>query len=173
MADNNSSDGMGWIFAIALGGYLAYLTWWKEPEVAKPAPLSEAALYDSYPSNPLITLEDGTEWSMVWKKLKGPREARLAWVRENHSKNKKRDARETLALYKINCATTGYVTLSVVEYDKDGKVLRDFDNFTDKDSYPVPESRIEVITDAACLPQFDNLGEAPKSATDKDDLPPN
>lgn len=167
MENGNSGDGLGWLVAIALGGYLAYVTWWKEPEVAKPAPLNEAALYASYPSNPLMTLENGTEWSMVWGKLKGPREARLAWVRQNHSKNKERDARETLALYKINCTTTGYVTLSVVDYDKDGKVLRDFDSFTDKDSYPVPGSQIEVITDAACLPQFDNLGAKPKASPDQ------
>lgn len=167
MADDNSSDGLGWLIAIGLGCYLAYVTWWKEPEAPKPATLTEAARYASYPSNPLITLENGTDWSMVWGKLKGPREARLAWVRQNHSKNKERDARETLALYKINCATTGYVTLSIVDYDKGGEVLRDFDNFTDKDSYPVPGSQIEVVTDAACLPQFDNLGEKPKVAPDQ------
>ena len=40
MADNNSSDGMGWLVAFALGGYLAYVTWWKEPEVATPRPIA-------------------------------------------------------------------------------------------------------------------------------------
>lgn len=173
MAENNSSDGMGWLVAIALGGYLAYLTWWKEPEVATPAPLNEAARFANLPDGPLTTLSNGTEWRMIWGKLKGPREARLAWVREDHTKNKERDARETLSLFKINCTTTGYVTLSVIDYDKDGKMLRSFDDFSVKEAYPVPGSQIETVTDAACLPQFDSLGEAPKSATDKDDLPPN
>lgn len=173
MADNNSSDGIGWLVAIALGGYLAYLTWWKEPEAATPAPINEAARPATYPDGPLTTLSNGTEWRMIWGKLKGPREARLAWVREDHTNNKERDARETLSLFKINCTTTGFVTLSVIDYDKDGKPIRDFDDFSDKDSYPVPGSQIETVTDAACLPQFDSLGETPKAAPNSNDLPPN
>lgn len=167
MADNNSSDGMGWLVAFALGGYLAYVTWWKEPEVATPKPVDLAQHIEKYPTGPLAVLSNGTEWRMVWSNLKGPRNARLAWVREDHSNNKERDARETLTLFKINCETTGYVTLSVIDYDKDGKPIRDFDNFTDKDSYPAPGSQIESVTNAACLPQFDNLANEPYVAPDK------
>lgn len=157
MADDNSSDGMGWLVAVALGGYLAYTTWWKEPDDPTPEPLNAAAAVVSYPPGPLATLDNGTVWRMVWSSIKGPREARLAWVREDHSKNKGRDARESLTLYKINCNTTGLVTLSIIDYDKNGKPLRDFDDFTKEESYPPPGTVIENVVEGACLPQFDKI----------------
>lgn len=153
---NDSDSGLGWLVAIGLGAYLAYSHWWKEPDTPqKQGPIKTADI--SYPTGALAVLDNGTEWRMVWTKLKGPRDNRLAWVREDHSNNKKRKARETLALYKIDCNTTGYVTLSIVDYDKEGKVIETWNEFTDKPSFPPPGSIIENVVEGACLPQFGNI----------------
>ena len=157
MASDSSDDGLGWLVAIGLGCYLAYITWWKDPEPPKTAPISVTESVARVPIGPLVTLSNGTEWRMVWGKLKGPRNARLAWVREDHTNNKQRIERESLTLYKINCETTGYVTLSVIDYDKSGKVLKQFDQFSKEDSYPPPGSIIENAIEGACLPQYDKL----------------
>lgn len=157
MADDNSSDGVGWLVAIALVGYLAYVTWWKEPEAPKVANTIPIQRASNLPPGPPITLSNGTVWTIVWDDLKGPKTARLAWVREDHSNNKKRDARKSKALYKIDCTTTGYVTLTVIDYDKDGQVIRSISDFSDEQSYPPPDSIIENVVERACLPEFDNI----------------
>lgn len=157
MANGSSDEGLGWLVAFGLGCYIAYTHWWKTPEPPKTPVPNAAQLVASYPTAPLATLENGTVWRMVWTSLKGPPTARLAWVRQDHSENKTRDARETMALYKINCTTSGYLTLSVVDYNKDGKVIKDLDEFTTKESYAVPFSNISGVVDNACLPQFDKL----------------
>lgn len=151
-----SDDGVWvWIFLAGLGVWFAYDKWWKEDVAAPPAPLYKP--YEPYPDGPLATLPDGTVWRMVWGKVKGPREARLAWVRSDHTKNKKVAARETMTLYTINCDTTGYRTLSIVDYDGAGKVLKSWGEsvFTKDVSYPPPESYIENVVEGACLPRFD------------------
>jgi hypothetical protein len=157
MANGSSDDGLGWLVAFGLGCYIAYTQWWKTPEPPKTPVPNAAQLVASYPLGPLVTLENGTVWNMVWTSLKGPPTARLAWVRQDHSENKTRDERETMTLYKINCTTSGFVTLSIIDYDKDGNVIDDWGQFTKEESFAVPSSNLDSVVSAACLPQFDKL----------------
>lgn len=138
----------------ALLAYLAYDKWLADD----PPPKPPIPFYEPFPEGPLAELENGTVWRMAWGTVKGPRTARLAWVRADHSKNKEQKARETLTLYQINCDTTGYRTLTVVDYDKDGKVLQKWGEATfSKDfDYGPPGSNISYVTDGACLPRFDS-----------------
>lgn len=152
MSNDQSSDGLGWLIAIGLGCYIAYTHWWKTPEPAiPPAPIVSTGVS----SGPVATLSNGTVWRMVWDSIKGPRTARLAWVREDHSKNKTLKARETLSLFKIDCTTSGYVTLSVIDYDKDGKVIENRSDFSKEETYAPPFTYIDNVVKAACRPQFD------------------
>ena len=93
---------------------------------------------------------------MVWDRVSGPRDKRLAWVRADHSKNKKVKARQTLTLFTINCDTSGYRTLSVVDYDKEGKLLEQWGEktFGEDYSYAPPGSNIEHVVQGACLSRF-------------------
>lgn len=138
----------------ALLAYLAYDKWLADD----PPPKPPIPFYEPFPEGPLAELDDGSVWRMAWTTVKGPRTARLAWVRADHSKNKDRKARETLTLFLINCETTGYRTLTIVDYDKDGKVLGRWgeSTFAKDFDYGPPGSNISYVIDGACLPRFDN-----------------
>lgn len=137
----------------ALLAWFAYDKWWTEDASKEELPKIEQA----YPEGPLAELSDGTVWRMAWGRIKGPRTARTAWVRADHSRNKSRKERETFTLFLIDCETSGYRTLSVVDYDKNGKVIRSLgERYFGKDfDYAPPGSNIESVVDGACLPQFD------------------
>lgn len=152
MADSRDA----WIFwaaVFALAGYGGYKLITEKPQKVAPAPF-----YDPYPKGPIAEISDGTVWNMVWASVKGPRTRRLAWVRADHAKNRDRKERETLTLYQVNCETTGFRTLTVINYSKDGKVLdRWGEDVFDKDfEYAPPGSIIENVVDGACLPRFDS-----------------
>lgn len=153
-----ASDG-DWFWPLAgaaLLAWFAYDKWWREEAPPKPP----IPIYEAYPEGPIAELDDGSVWRMAWGSVKGPRTARLAWVRADHSKNKKLIPRETLTLYQINCETTGYRTLNIVDYDKDGNVLNKWgeDTFGKGFDYGPPGSNISYVIHAACLPRFDTKG---------------
>lgn len=156
MADKNDGEWFVWLFFGGLLVWLAYDKWWKDDEPPRP-PAPVYSSQPAYPDGPLASLDNGTVWRMVWGSVKGPRDARLAWVRADHSKNKSVTARETMTLYTVNCETTGFRALSIVEYDKDGKVLGQWgDEILSKDyDYAPPGSYIENVVEGACLPRFD------------------
>lgn len=105
----------------------------------------------------LTELKDGSVWHLDADTVKGPRTKRLAWVVEDHSKNKKVKANRTLTFYTIDCETTGYMTNTVVEYAKDGAVLGSWPAsvFSKEPSYPPPGSNIGEVVGKACDWQFD------------------
>lgn len=154
-----ASDG-DWFWPLAgaaLLAWFAYDKWWKAPDAPPHPPLPIPSPSDPYPEGPLATLNDGTVWRMVWSKVHGPRDKRLAWVRADYSKNAKVKAREQLTLFTINCETSGYRTLSVVAYNKDGEVLNSWNEsvFGKEYSYAPPGSNIDAVVEAACLSRFD------------------
>jgi len=161
---SSSDDSLGWVLFGLLALWVGYDKWWS----ADAKPLPPAPVYvppDTFPEGPITELRDGSVWRMVWGDLKGPRTARLAWVRADHTKNKNRKESETLTLYTINCDTTAFRTLSVVDYDKKGEVVDSWGDgtFSKANEYPVPGSNIDLVVDAACLPRFDKLGSAAPS----------
>ena len=158
---SNSDDG-SWLLVIGLGVavYFGYQWWNKEPEpprleiVPQPTP---SPLPRPTGLIPLISVKEGTIWSLNADSVKGDWQHRLAWVHEDHSKDKSRTANYSETFYSANCDTTSYAALQVVEYDKNGKVIKSFD-YDDKPNwpYPPPNSNIETLIAAICTPSYDS-----------------
>lgn len=160
-----------WIVGIVLlaGGWWAY----EHYEIREREPEPEAIAAPLRPFRPtglieIGELDGGTIWRLDADSVTGPRAARQAWVIANHAKNSGVVARESKILYRINCDTTAYRTLSSVDYDKDGKVIGSWgeETFGDKDDYPPPQSYIAHVVDEACDEAFDD--DAPTASA----LPP-
>jgi len=128
----------------------------KPPKV--PVPL--ASLPAIQPMRPTgyieaVTLENGTIWKLDADNTKGPRKERLAWVFEDYSKVKTARQRDGRTLYRLDCETGHYDTLSTVNYDAKGKVLNRWKQADlNSDGYAVPHSNMDAIVRAACLPAF-------------------
>lgn len=110
----------------------------------------------------VTSLEDGTIWRLDADSVIGPRRARQFWIKADHSKSKTITARETQTYYRVNCDTTGIRTLKVVEYDKDGKVLRMFNEsvFGKEDDYMPPESILASAIRTGCDRAYDTAESA-------------
>lgn len=157
------SDDLGcaWFFigAAALG------LWWgaqhykiveKNPSVPTPLP-SIPALQPARPSGYIdaAALENGTIWKLDADNTKGPRKERLAWVLEDYSNVKTVRQRIARTLYRLDCETGHYVTLSSVYYDAKGKVLERWKEAELKsDGYAVPNSNMDGIVREACVSAF-------------------
>lgn len=127
---------------------------------AKPLPIETVAtpIAPQRPTGllPVTTLDTGTIRRLDADTLRGPKQARLAWIIANHSGDRNVSKRETKTLYRIDCNTTAYQTPQEVEYDSKGKVLR---RWTEADlgkdvSYPPPQSNIAAVVDNACSDAF-------------------
>lgn len=151
---SNNDEWTGALVALALiGGAYWYFT---KDEELEPAPASPA-LMRPYTDAWITETSDKSVWWLESRSVKGPQEKRIAWMREDHSKNKKRKERETKTLYEVNCATTGYRTLTVIDYDKDGNVLNKWDDsaFSDDFSYSPRATNIGGFIESVCSPVFD------------------
>lgn len=114
------------------------------------------------PPRPVGRIEVGTlpnkdVWRLLADDVTGPRDARQIWISQDHSKNAAVTARETVSLYRVNCGTLGYRTLSVVEYDKDGKVIQTWgtESFGESEDFAPPDTYIGDALEAGCDPAFD------------------
>lgn len=163
MAD--TSDDIGcWLTAGALlfGAYWLYNHYEiRSKGTDAPPPVSTPAK-PAAPQRPtglvdITTLKNGSVWRLDAAAVIGPRSARQFWVREDHSNNKKETARQSQALYRVNCDTTAYRTLSVVDYDKDGGVVANLGpkDLNDTDRFPPPDSVIATAISRACDRGFD------------------
>ena len=151
-------SGLIWIAVMIGGGVYLWNRFTDDP--AKPPPIETVAM-PIVPQRPtgllsVTTLDTGTIWQLEADSLRGPKEARLAWIIADHSGDRKVAKRETKTLYRIDCNTTAYQTLQEVEYDSKGKVLRrwsEADLGTDI-GYPPPQSNIAAVVDNACSEAF-------------------
>lgn len=136
------------------------LVCWDKYEIKKRD--SNAPVVVSSPIRPVgvvlvSELKNGTIWRLDADSVRGPKDARQAWQISDYSKNKNVTNREVKTLYRINCNTTAYRILSVVEYDKNGNVTGNWDeeSFKKIDDYPPPGSILESFVNVACGAGFD------------------
>lgn len=151
-------SGLIWL-AITIGGGVYLWNWFTDKNSDPPRiETSPSAIAPQRPSGLLsiTTLESGTIWRLDADALRGPKEARLAWVIADHGADRSVSKRETKTLYRIDCNTTAYQTLHEVEYDGKGKVLRRWSEAEiGKDvAYPPPQSNIAAVVDNACSDAF-------------------
>lgn len=150
--------GLIWL-AIMIGGGV-YL-WNRYTDNSDKPPPVETFATPVAPQRPtgllsVTTLDTGTIWQLDADTLRGPQEARLAWIIADHSGDRNVSKRETKTLYRIDCNTTAYQALQEVEYEGKGKVLRRWNEAElDKDvNYPPPQSNIAAVVDNACSEVF-------------------
>ncbi|WP_141134037.1 surface-adhesin E family protein [Sphingopyxis indica] len=167
----NDGDWFWPLAGAALLAWFAYEKWWKEdappsPAIASnsiPPPIKLSAADAARDPNPLppprwmhITeIENGTVWRLDTTSIRGPRNQRVAWVKEDHSKDQTVAHRSTMVLYSFDCDTTGYRTLSLKEYSKDGKVIRGLDYDEPDQRYAPPDTNIGAVIEQACNSRFD------------------
>lgn len=166
MADNEDTIGCVVTALLLAGG-----AWWlyNKYEVKERVVEPYVAPRPAYPIY-VTTLDNGTIWKLDSASVIGPRTARQAWILEDHVGNKERVERETKTLYRINCDTTGYQTVELINYDKSGKVVSSWDEkaFGDQTSYAPPGTYIAGVVGAACDPRFDS----PAKSTPEVLIPP-
>lgn len=146
------SDGF-WIGVICgVGGMLAYGYFTKPAVPTVPAPL-----YTPWPETVVGETADGSVWRVIAPKVRGPREARMVWVTQDHSRNKKAEARSSMALYRMDCGTSAYQPLHQIDYDKDGNSLKSWDlvKLGVEPSYAAPETLMDKMLEIACNSAFD------------------
>lgn len=171
-------DAWGWIIGLALvagAGWLLYEKYEiRERTQSEATELEPVPLYRPTGLLHVSTLDNGTTWQLDADTVTGPRDARQVWVIEDHSDNAKIAHRETSVLYRINCDTTAYRVLSIVEYDKDGKVVtrRGSEEFSPIDSYPPPRSLIAGVVMRGCWESFDEGVERRPTITIPPPAPP-
>jgi hypothetical protein len=167
---SDTEDTIGcWVVAIlALGGvWWAYTHYEIRPKAEVPiitptAPAPTARPASAAPVRPIGLIEageldNGDLWRIDADTVTGPRSARQVWVKSDHTQNKAAVSHETVTLYRINCDTSAYRTLALIEYDKRGKALRTFGakDFSATDDYAPPGSYIQGVVRRTCLPAFD------------------
>jgi hypothetical protein len=163
----SNDDTIGCLIAVAalLGG-----GWWlynkyeiRERESEAYPDLIEPAPIVTRPTGQieLLELSNGSVWRLDAASVSGPREARQLWVFSDHTKNSTVEARETQTLYRVNCDTTAYRVLKVVDYDKDGKPLGMWssEDFSKTEDFPPPRSNISYVVNRGCDPAFDPPAE--------------
>lgn len=129
-------------------------------DAVEPAPLT-VAQSQTQPERPAGIIHKieikGDVWSVDANGVRGDRPHRTYWVTEDHLNAKAGKARSSMILYTVDCDTTAYRSLSVVEYDKAGKVLDRWPEsmFTKTVSYPPPDSTMSGIIEAVCDRGFD------------------
>lgn len=162
MAQNDDWGWIAWIAILGVGGY--YL--WDRYDIvdtdAEPSEIAASPFPELPPSLPekmyATTTPDGSEWSVDGTAIKGGRTARLAWLIEDHSKNKKVAHRETKTLYEMNCDRGSYLIRSVIEYDAEDKVSGSWGDemFTDTPRYMAPRTLMASVFERACSMQVDD-----------------
>lgn len=161
-SDLNGTDWF-WICGfVALMGWFGYKEWGEKPSPPAPVYVSpasgvaEAVATYKPPKFLIVTqLTTGTIWYMDTDSVRGPREKRIAWFKEDHSKDKTMVPRESYLLYSFDCETTAYKTLSLKTYNRDGKVIDNIDYADPPTRYAVPASNIGSALEEACDQQFD------------------
>lgn len=156
MSDSDDWGCVLFIGVVAAAGWYA----WNNYEIRKRDPdATETTTPVNRPTGEIYVteLKDGTVWRLDADSVRGAREARQAWQISDFSKNKKVTSQSVKTLFRINCSTSAYRTLSVVEYDKNDKVIDHWDqkSFGEVDNYPPPKSVIETFIDLACSRVFD------------------
>lgn len=156
----NSDGWTGIIWAVLLIGGGIYL-WERNKTPEETPPIIEtvpSAPNKQRPSGRILftRFDNGTVWNLDADTVIGPREARQAWVIADHRADKTVSKRETKTLYRVNCETTAYRTLSIVEYDSEGKSLNSWKeaDFSAEADYPPPGSNIAAVIDIACDEAF-------------------
>lgn len=167
-SDLNGNDWFWILVVVGAFGWGAYDKWFKDdtPPIATYAPPPPSAEMAAPPPTPDPTLElprwlfvtgtdSGTRWLLDTQSIKGGKDARVSWVKEDHSADRSVPFRKTMVLYSMNCTTTGYQVLSILKYDKSGKVQQSADYQEPQTVYAPPESRIASVMGEACKDRHD------------------
>lgn len=108
---------------------------------------------------PAAFLESGTVWRVDSSSVRGPRDKRLGWVIQDHSKDATVAERESKRLWEVNCRDRSYRILSIAGYTADGKVTYTDDTPDAKVMYAVPDSNAEGVIRLICHEGFDTSPE--------------
>jgi hypothetical protein len=150
--------GLIWLMIIIGGGAFLWSQFTDKSEAPPQIETSPVPLALQRPSGliPVTTFEAGTVWRLDADTVRGSQEARQAWIVADHSNDKTVARRETKTLYRIDCNTTAYWTLSVVDYDKEGNSVGRWGegDFKKEADYPPPGSNIAAVIDLACSEVF-------------------
>lgn len=154
----------GLIFTLAC---VAAAGWWlwnkyeiveRAEKASPPIPLATPAA-DKRPTGSVFVteLDDGSVWSLNANSVRGPRDKRIGWVVSDNTKNKKVSSREVQTLYQVNCENTGFRTLTVIEYGKEGKVLNNWreEVFSKDNDFAPPTSNMGSVISLMCGKEFD------------------
>lgn len=156
MADGDDLWGCIGLGAVALfGGWWLYNNYEIRPK--EPQSPDVPLVYRPTGWIEIGTLENGSVWRLDADSVTGPRKARQAWITEDHSNNKSEKARSAQTLYRINCETTAYRALSMVFYDKDGRVLRTLaeKELGQQERFAPPRTFAASIVEAGCHRGFE------------------
>lgn len=148
------------VVAVAVGG------WWlwdkyeiREREEVNPPPI-EITQLSSRPLGPYAITETqtGTVYHLDPSTVAGPREARVAWISSDHSKDKTMAARTGKELIQVDCETGATKTLSHIRYDANGEVITSFNTEPSdaETSYYPPGTVGAAAPREMCDPKYDN-----------------
>ena len=156
---NNAGDTWGCIFAVAAIGVGAWLLWDKYEVRERETGTTSFTPSPSRPTGDLYvaTMTGGTVWNLDADSLRGPREARMAWIKADHTNDGTVSHRETNTLYELDCDRGSYITRKVVNYDAEGKSLASWgeETFSETPDFAPPDSNIAQVLLRACDPAFD------------------
>lgn len=148
-------SGLIWLAIMIGGGVYLWNRYASEPDTP---PVIDTVAKPQRPSGliPVTEFDNGTVWRLDADAVTGPKEARQAWVIADHTNDKTVTKRETKTLYRIDCNTTAYRTLSMVEYNGKGDSLQRLSeaDLGKEAAYPPPGSNIAAVIDIACNDAF-------------------
>ena len=154
-----SDDDWGCLLFLGIAAFAGWYAW-NHYEIRKREPEAKIAPQPiRRPTGEIFVteLKDGTIWRLDADSVRGPREARQAWQISDFSKNKYVTNQTVKTLYRINCNTSAFRILSVVEYDRKNQFRDKWTQETLKstDDYPPPNSIIDTFVNMACSRMFD------------------
>lgn len=93
----------------------------------------------------------GTLWRIQRRDIRPGAAYRRVWVKEDHSRDKTKRARETKVLWSVRCSERTISVISAVQYAADGSILgSDSVSYTPQHVPAVPESVGSDLVDWVC-----------------------
>lgn len=161
MSPDYDELGCGLLIIAAIGIYVAYQHNWidgwgaeiEPPPIVIPTPLPERPYRTE-----VWTTDEGSVATLLGRgEISGPRTSRRFWIRHDHTENSIVAIRSTSTFYWINCETSEYKLLSMVNYMPDGTVNYS-QNFSLDDAqieYVAPTSNFGWVAFHVCNERYD------------------
>lgn len=142
--------------AFIFGGWWLYQHYEVKPK-NDVEPLAKSQMQLPRPTGiwPVGTDMSGGKWTLDTSSVKGPRNKRIGWITVESGPKDKLETKFAKSLYEVDCGNTGTRILSVVGYDKKGKVtFSNSDAEKAKVEFHPPGSMGDSAIAALCLEGF-------------------